>query len=111
MPDEASATPTPLNGLRVLDFTGRMGGYCGLLLANLGAEVILIEPPGGDPMRAEGPFKDDLSHLEKSLSFAAYHTNKRGITIDIEQDSGRQTLGSLARHADALIEDKPCGFL
>ena len=111
MPSDASAESTALNGLSVLDFTGRMGGYCGLLLANLGAEVILIESPGGDPMRAEGPFKDNFSHLEKSLSFAAYHTNKRGITIDIEQDSGRQTLGSLARHADALIEDKPCGFL
>ena len=47
----------PLFGLRVLDYTGRMGGYCGLLLANLGAEVFLIEPPGGDRMRAEGPFQ------------------------------------------------------
>ncbi len=74
-----------LSGLRVLDFTGRMGGYCGLLLANLGAEVILIESPGGDPMRAEGPFKDDLSHPEKSLSFAAYHTNKRGIILNMEE--------------------------
>ena len=51
-----------LAGLRVLDLTGRMGGYCGLLLANLGAEVLLIEPPGGDPMRREGPFKNDTPH-------------------------------------------------
>ena len=43
-----------LGGLRVLDLTGRMGGYCGMLLANLGAEVVLIEPPAGDPMRREG---------------------------------------------------------
>ena len=48
-------------GLRVLDLTGRMGGYCGLLLANLGADVILIEPPDGDPMRREGPFKNDTA--------------------------------------------------
>ena len=100
-----------LSGLRVLDFTGRMGGYCGLLLANLGAEVILIESPGGDPMRAEGPFKDDLSHPEKSLTFAAYHTNKRGIILDMEEDDDRQTLRDLARQADVLVEDKSPGFL
>ena len=60
----------PLFGLRVLDYTGRMGGYCGLLLANLGAEVFLFEPPGGDRMRAEGPFQGG-PHPERSLSFAA----------------------------------------
>src|SRR5947199_8202810 len=51
-----------LAGLRVLDLTGRKGGYCGLLLANLGAAVILIEAPGGDPMRSQGPFKTAISH-------------------------------------------------
>ena len=111
MSNEVSAAATALGGLRVLDFTGRMGGYCGLLLANLGAEVILIESSGGDPMRAEGPFKDDLPHPEKSLSFAAYHTNKRGIILNMEEDHDRQTLRSFARGADVLIEDKSPGFL
>ena len=60
----------PLTGLRVLDLTGRKGGYCGLLLANLGAEVVLVEPPGGDPMRREGPFKNDVPREDGSLSFA-----------------------------------------
>ena len=110
MSDKVSAT-VALSGLRVLDFTERMGGYCGLLLANLGAEVILIESPGGDPMRAEGPFEGDLSHPEKSLSFAAYHTNKRGIILSMEEDDDRQALRDLARHADVLIEDKSPGFL
>ncbi|MGH7852981.1 MAG: CoA transferase, partial [Candidatus Binatia bacterium] len=100
MSNEVSAAAAALSGLRVLDFTGRMGGYCGLLLANLGAEVILIESPAGDPMRAEGPFKNGLSDPEKSLSFAAYHTNKRGITLSMEEDDGRQTLRNLARQAD-----------
>ena len=54
---ETDVTTGALAGLRVLDLTGRMGGYCGLLLANLGADVILIEPPGGDPLRRQGPFK------------------------------------------------------
>jgi crotonobetainyl-CoA:carnitine CoA-transferase CaiB-like acyl-CoA transferase len=88
-----------------------MGGYCGLLLANLGAEVILIEPSGGDPMRHAGPFKDAPANPEQSLSFAAYHTNKRGIMLDLAETHGRETLLALTRHADVLIEDKPVGFL
>ena len=100
-----------LNGLRVLDLTGRQGGYCGLLLANLGAEVILVEPPGGDPMRVQGPFKDDVAHPDGSLSFAAYHTNKRGIIVDLENSADRETFLNLARGADVLLEDKPVGYL
>src|SRR3970040_457145 len=111
MADEGSASNGALSGLRVLDLTGRMGGYCGLLLANLGAEVVLIEPPGGDPMRREGPFKDDHSHPEQSLSFAAYHTNKRGVVLNLEDDEDRRTLLNLAREADVLIEDKPPRYL
>ena len=111
MPDEVSASTGALTGLRVLDLTGRMGGYCGLLLANLGADVILIEPPGGDPMRREGPFKNALAHPEQSLSFAAYHTNKRGIVLDLEAEEDRRTLSNLAREADVMIEDKAPGSL
>ena len=100
-----------LTGMRVLDLTGRMGAYCGRLLANLGAEVILIEAPGGDPMRRQGPFKNDAPHPDGSLVFAAYHTNKRGICLDLEAGQERETLLQLARHADVLIEDKPAGYL
>jgi len=111
MSDDQSASNGALTGLRVLDFTGRMGGYCGLLLANLGADVILIEPPGGDPMRGEGPFKNDQPNPEESLSFAAYHTSKRGNVLDIEDEADRRTFGNLAVGADVLIEDKAPGFL
>ena len=97
--------------LRVLDLTGRMGGYCGLLLANLGAQVVLVEPAGGDPLRRQGPFKNSLANPEASLSFVAYHTNKHGIEIDLADDAGRQSLRSLVRHADVLLEDKPVGYL
>jgi crotonobetainyl-CoA:carnitine CoA-transferase CaiB-like acyl-CoA transferase len=111
MATEANVSSGALNGLRVLDLTGRMGGYCGVLLANLGAEVILIEPPGGDPMRREGPFKNNHSDREQSLSFAAYHTNKRSVVLDLENDKGRASFRELVRHADALIEDQPAGHL
>src|SRR5437016_3918220 len=100
-----------LTGLRVLDLTGRKGGYCGLLLAELGAVVILVEAPGGEPMRSQGPFKNDISHLEGSLSFAAYHTNKRDIVLDLESEGDRQTLRDLLANADVMIEDKPAGYL
>src|ERR1044071_7326805 len=100
-----------LSGLRVLDLTGRAGGYCGLLLANLGAEVILVEPPGGDPMRREGPFKGNQPDREQSLSFAAYHANKRGIVLNLEIEEDQDSLRALARTADVLIEDRPVGYL
>jgi len=111
MSGEPSVSSGALTGLRVLDLTGRMGGYCGLLLANLGAEVILVEPPGGDRLRGEGPFKDDQADREQSLSFAAYHTNKRGVVLNLENDDDRTALRELARGADALLEDKPAGYL
>ena len=104
-------TSGALAGLRVLDITGRMGGYCGLLLANLGAEVILVESPDGDPMRREGPFRDDQPDAEKSLSFTAYHSNKHGIVLDLESREDQLTLRTLVRGADVLLEDKAVGFL
>jgi len=88
-----------------------MGGYGGLLLANLGAEVILVEPPGGEPLRSEGPFKNEEPHRERSISFAAYHSNKRGIVLDLDNDDDQSTLRELARAADVLLEDKPAGYL
>jgi crotonobetainyl-CoA:carnitine CoA-transferase CaiB-like acyl-CoA transferase len=109
--NEALGSNGALSGLRVLDLTGKMGGYCGLLLANLGADVLLIEPPGGDPMRREGPFKNETPHPEQSLSFAAYHTNKRGIVLNLEDLQDRIALRKLARSADVLIEDKLPGYL
>ena len=82
-----------------------------MLLANLGAEVILIEPPAGDPMRREGPFKNDIVHPGGSLSFAGYHTNKKGIVLDLETAQGQTTFRALVANADVLIEDRPPGYL
>jgi len=106
-----SSSSGPLSGLRVLDLTGRRGGYCGMLLANLGAEVVLIEPPAGDPMRREGPFKNDSVHPDGSLSFAGYHTNKKGIVLDLQTAQGQTTCRTLVANADVLIEDRPVGYL
>jgi crotonobetainyl-CoA:carnitine CoA-transferase CaiB-like acyl-CoA transferase len=80
-------------------------------LANLGAEVVLVESPDGNPMRREGPFKGDLPHPEESLAFTAYHVNKRGVVVDLEEEVGRQRFRELVRHADVVIEDRQPGDL
>src|ERR1051325_12014589 len=105
MTEETIATEPAkaLNCWRVRDLTGRMGGYCGQLLANLGAEVILIEPPAGDPMRRQGPFRDNVHNFEGSISFAGYHANKRGIVLDLESDEGRRPLRELAANTAVLL--------
>ena len=77
--------PGPLAGLRVLELADEKGQFCGKLLGDLGADVIKIEPPGGEPCRRVGPFLDDIPHPERSLSFWYYNTSKRGITLDLRK--------------------------
>ena len=94
----------PLSGYRVLDLAGPLGLHCTKLLADMGADVIKIEPPSGDESRRIPPFKDDSPHPEKSLYFLHFNTNKRSITLDIEKPDGRAILFELARKADVVIE-------
>src|SRR2546425_13013332 len=95
-------TAPPLTGYRVLDLAGPLGFHCSKLLADMGADVIKIEPPGGDEARRGPPFKDDSPHPEKSLYLLHFNTNKRGITLDIEKPDRRAILVELARKADDL---------
>lgn len=74
---------------RVLDIADSKGAYWTKLLADLGADVIKIEPPQGDPTRSIPRFVDDIPHLEKSLYFLYRHANKRGITLDLETSEGK----------------------
>ncbi len=94
----------PLTGYRVLDLAGPLGFHCTKLLADMGADVVKIEPPGGDEARRSPPFKDDLPHPEKSLYFLHFNTNKRGITLDITAPEGRAIFLELARKADVVLE-------
>ena len=71
--------------MRVLELADQKGQYCGKLMADLGPEVIKIEPPGGEATRTVGPFLDDLPHRDRSLSFWHYNTSKRGITLRSEE--------------------------
>ena len=82
------AHPGPLSGLRVLALSDETGQFCGKLMGDLGADVIKIEPPGGQNTRSVGPFYKDIPHPERSLSFWHYNTSKRGITLNLESTEG-----------------------
>ena len=101
-----------LSGVRVLELgEGISAPYCGKILANLGAEVIKVEPPRGDVARLMGPFPGDKPHPEKSGVFLALNTNKYGVTLDFETSEGAETFRRLARSSDILIESVPTGRL
>jgi crotonobetainyl-CoA:carnitine CoA-transferase CaiB-like acyl-CoA transferase len=100
-----------LNKYRVLDLTDERGYLCGKLLADLGADVIKIEKPGGDPGRMKGPFVDDIPHPERSLFWFAFNLNKRSITLDIETAKGAAIFRQLAAKADFVIESFHPGYL
>ena len=96
---------------RVLDLTDDRGLLAGKILADLGADVLQIEPPGGSPARNIGPFYGDDPRPEKSLYWWAYAANKRSITLDLEQRDGQALLEKLVAEADFLIESNPPGYL
>jgi crotonobetainyl-CoA:carnitine CoA-transferase CaiB-like acyl-CoA transferase len=100
-----------LAGYRVLDLTQELGVYCGKLLADLGADVIRIEPPGGDPTRRRGPFFKDIPQQEHSLYFLYYNTGKRSVTLDLEQPEGQALFKRLVARADVVVESFPPGYL
>src|SRR5207248_3800355 len=89
----------PLRGYRVLDLTTFLSGpLVGRALADLGADVIKVEPPTGDPTR--GKPGDPLSSLWQNV-----HRGRKSITLDLKNPAGRDTLLELARHADVLLEN------
>jgi crotonobetainyl-CoA:carnitine CoA-transferase CaiB-like acyl-CoA transferase len=100
-----------LKGCRVLDLSNELGLICGKILGDLGADVIKVEPPGGDPSRNIGPFYKDTPHPEKSLYWLAYNNNKRGVTLNLETADGREILKKLVKTADIVIESFSPGHL
>ncbi len=93
----------PLDGVRVLDLSGPLGSYASRLLADIGADVVKVEPPAGDDLRHQPPFAGDRQHPENSLAFAYYHANKRGIVLDIGRPEAAGTLAELAVGADVIL--------
>jgi crotonobetainyl-CoA:carnitine CoA-transferase CaiB-like acyl-CoA transferase len=97
----------PLSKFRVVDLTRVLSGpFCSMLLADLGADVIKVEAPEGDPVRAQGAGREGLSWY-----FASFNRNKRSIVIDLKTREGRAVLEQLIVRADALIENFRPGVL
>ena len=97
-----------LEGFTALDLTDGKGQFAGRILRDLGMRVIKIEPPGGDPVRRLGPFKDGT---RESLRFAFLNGGKESVTLDVFSDDGREQLLRLAEDADVLLESYAPGTL
>ncbi len=106
-----SDTPAALDDIRVLDLAGEIGQYCTKLLADLGADVIKIERPRGDPVRSLPPFFGDQADGTRSLYWLNVNTNKRSVTLDIGRAEGRRLFERLAATADVVVESFEPGYL
>src|SRR5690348_17145573 len=95
----------PLAGLRVVELaSGPRSAFCTKLLADMGADVIAVEPPGGSAARRIGPFAGDVPDLNHSLRFWYDNTSKRGVTLSLQHAEGRALLLRLLETADVLVE-------
>jgi crotonobetainyl-CoA:carnitine CoA-transferase CaiB-like acyl-CoA transferase len=102
----------PLADIRIIDLTQYLAGpFCTMLLADLGADVIKVEPPGGDPPRAMGPMPPDSKGCDYGGYFASINRNKRSIVLDLKNDADRDALMKLIDSADALIENSRAGAM
>lgn len=99
----------PLSPYRVLDLADEPGMLGGQLLADLGADVIAVEPPGGSSARQRGPFEGDRRDPERSFWWWSYARGKRSVVLDLETEGGREQLRRLAAGADFLIESAAPG--
>ena len=100
-----------LKGIQVLDLANEKASFCSKLLADLGARVIKIEKPGGDPSRKIGPLGRNSPHAERSLSFSYNNMNKMGITLNLEHEEGKGIFFKLLEKTDIVVETFPPGYL
>lgn len=109
---ETAIQSGPLARLVVLELGEMVAApYCAKLLGDLGADVVKIERPEGDPARLRGPFPGDAPDPERSALFLYLNTSKRSVRLDLETERDRRTFTELAARADVLVEDRPPGAL
>ena len=104
MSGQEGAAPGALEGIRIIEIAHERGVLAGKLFADMGADVVTIEPPSGSVMRSYAPFVDDEPDPEKSLYWWYYNTSKRGVTLDIESERGRELFLQLVATADVVLE-------
>src|SRR5262245_10885462 len=113
MPEPTTPASTgPLQALRVVDCSTVLAGpLCTMLLADLGADVVKVEPPEGDSTRGWGPpwVGDEAAGTRTAAYYLAVNRNKRSIRLDLRQDAGREVLRRLLRDADVLVENARVG--
>jgi crotonobetainyl-CoA:carnitine CoA-transferase CaiB-like acyl-CoA transferase len=100
-----------LSCYRILDLTTEKAFMCGRALSDFGAEVIKIEPPGGDPARFKGLFPNDKVDPEKNLTWLAFNANKKSVTLDITSPEGKEIFKKLVKTADVVLESYAPGYL
>jgi benzylsuccinate CoA-transferase BbsE subunit len=111
MTTDTATGPLPLEGIAVLDLSGALGNYCGKLFADLGADVILVEPLNGTATRRMEPLLKGRSDAEASLHFQYNNTNKRSVAIDLDQEEGQELFRSLVKKAHLIIETERPGVM
>src|SRR5580700_8760219 len=100
-----------LKDFRMLDLSDEKGALCGRIFADLGADVIKVEPPAGCSTRRIAPFLEDQPGANSSLYFLAYQAGKRSISLNLESADGRDLLRELVKTSDFLLESFPVGYL
>lgn len=101
----------PLSPYRVIEVADEKGVYFGKLLAELGADTIKVEKPGGDETRNIPPFAGDDPHTEKGFFFLYYNQNKKGVTLNLECRDGQEIFKRLVRNVDVIVESFSPGYL
>ena len=100
-----------LSGYRVIELASERCALAGKLMADMGAEVIVVEPPEGCKTRLWEPFADDVTDPENSLHWWHYNTSKKSVALDLDTDTDAQQFRSLIMTADVVIEAEPPGRL
>ena len=100
-----------LTGTRIVEIASERLAYAGKLMGDMGAEVILVEGPGGDPSRDHPPFMEEAASEQESLYWWHYNTSKRAVVLDLERPAAREAFKKLIETADMLIESEAPGRL
>ncbi len=105
MPDSA------LDGVRIIEFTDELGSYCGRLLADLGADVIKVEPPGGGRERHTPPFFRNEDTPDTSIAFWVHNTSKKSVVLNLDDPGDAAIAKQLCLSAQIVLEDNPVGWM